>query len=545
MAQEFNSTKVKEENEQFRIIVKTYKGLEDVLAGELEAIGAQEIKALRRAVECTGDLRLMYLINLRCRTALKVLRPFYTFTAENPDELYENVKKFDWDSMLSAKNTIAIHSTLFSDNFTHSKFVTYRVKDAIVDWFADKYDERPSVRVTNPDFQFNMHIAGTSCTLSMDSSGESLHKRGWRKAQTEAPLSEVLAAGLIMKTGWDGNSDFYDPMCGSGTFLIEAAMIACNIAPGVYRRNFGFEKWSDFDADLFSELYNDDSHEKEFKYKIYGSDVSPEAVKIAEENIKNAGLSKYIVLDRRSFQKTEPFGKTGVLVTNPPYGERLKINDMKDLYGIIGERLKHSFSGFNAWILGYQDESFYAIGLRPSQKIEVKNGDLDCQFRLYELYDGSKKIHKEEERRDKKPHRKGNAEFQRDKDATAYEERLAFRRKNNPDEKDQRSEFQKRKHGGRSGDREKRPFDRDSRPDKRRSFDADDRSGKRKPFDRDARSDKRKSFEEDADKGKRKEYTGDDKWDRPEFKRKGRPGEAERRAEFDRRRGRGKGGQNK
>lgn len=491
MEQEFKyKNAVTNELKSFRIIVKTFKGLEDVLEEELRQLGADNIKPLKRGVECTGDLRMLYKINLRCRTALKVLKPIHTFEAKNADEVYDEIKKYDWDSLLGIKNTIAISSVVYSDFFAHSKFVTYRVKDGIVDYFSDKYNDRPSVRVSNPDFQFNLHIAGTSCTLSLDSSGESLHKRGWRKEQTEAPLSEVLAAGLILQTGWTGDSDFYDPMCGSGTFLIEAAMIACNIAPGLYRESFGFEKWSDFDQTLFSELYDDDSEEREFKYKIFGSDVSPAATKIAEVNIRSAGLGKHIDLETRSLQRTIPREARGVLVTNPPYGERLKLHDMKNLYSIIGERLKHAFSGFNAWVLGYQEESFFAIGLRPSRKIEVKNGDLDCQFRKYELYAGTKKIHKlvdqdgvDQELSEKKP----------------YERKPV-------DGSDDRKPFE-----GKSVDR--KPMD-GKRPEVvKKPYEKKDFAGGKKHFDR--RSDDRKTYDHKS----QDDVTGDEKpkkkhWDR-------------------------------
>ena len=273
--------------------------------------------------------------------------------------------------------------------------MSYKVKDAIVDFFNKEHGKRPSVSLTNPDVMFNIHISGTDCTLSLDSSGESLHKRGWREEQTEAPLNEVLAAGLLLLAGWEGQSDLYDPMCGSGTLLIEAAMIATNTPPGIYRQEFAFEKWNDFDSDLWQELYNDDTHEKSFEHRIYGSDVSKIAVNKATSNIKNSGLSKYIEVENTQIQNLEPKGEKGFIITNPPYGERLKVDDLELLYGIIGERLKHHFINFEAWILGYTDESFHAIGLRHRKKIAIKNGALDCQFRKYEIYEGSKKEKKQ------------------------------------------------------------------------------------------------------------------------------------------------------
>jgi putative N6-adenine-specific DNA methylase len=342
----------------------------------------------RRMVSFTGNTELMYKANLRCRTALRILKPISEFKAADADEVYEQVKKIKWDDFLSPDTTFAVDSVVFSDDFRHSKFVTYKVKDAIADYFNEKYGRRPSVRVVKPDLSVNIHIAHHQCTISLDSSGESLHKRGYRVAQTEAPLNEVLAAGMILKTDWRGNRNFIDPMCGSGTILIEAAMIALNIPPGIYRKEFTFEKWPDFDKELFDTLYNDESGDKKFKYKIYGSDISPQAIQIAEKNIKSAGLSKYIDLQVKPFQKYEEAPEKGILIMNPPYGERLALKDLAGLYQSIGERLKHVFTGYNAWIICSSEECFDNIGLKASEKIKLKNGDLDCEYRRYEIFDG-------------------------------------------------------------------------------------------------------------------------------------------------------------
>lgn len=379
--------------DSFKIIVKTLAGLEDVLANELHEMGLQGIELGRRAVICQGNLEDLYRINMQCRTALKVLKPIDEFTAQNADEVYEAVKSLDWEEYLDLNQSFLIDSVVFSSNFSHSKFVAYKVKDAIADFFMAKYDKRPSVGLSNPDIRINIHIAEDQCTLSLDSSGESLHKRGWRSGQTEAPINEVLAAGILLMAGWKGQCDFYDPMCGSGTFLVEALMIAKNIAPGLYRDSFAFEKWKDFDQDLLDSIYNDDSSEKEFEFNIYGSDIHPQAVKIAEENIKSAGFSKYITLTNEPFANVEPLGEKGIIVMNPPYGERLQMPGLNYLYETIGERLKHHFPGFNAWIISHKEECFNNIGLRPSQRINLLNGSLECQLRQYEMFDGSKKEH--------------------------------------------------------------------------------------------------------------------------------------------------------
>ena len=379
------------------MIAKTMAGLEDVLAEELIGLGANNLEIGKRMVSFEGDLALMYKANIQCRTALRILRPVYEFKAKTTDDIYKKVKAMNWFEHLTEDSTLAIDAITFSDYFTHSKFVAYRVKDAIADYFMQRTEKRPSVNVENPDLLINFHIAHDKCTLSFDSSGESLHKRGYRVAQTEAPLNEVLAAGMILKTGWRGGSDFIDPMCGSGTLLIEAAMIAMNVPPGIYRQNFAFEKWKNFNADLFETIYNDDSGEREFKHKIYGSDISSEAIAIAAKNVKNAGLDKSIDLKVMPFESyTEAPSENAILVTNPPYGERIKPEDLFGLYENIGERLKHVFMGYSAWILSYKKECFDKIGLKPSKKIQLVNGSLQCEFRKYDIFAGKKYPKKED-----------------------------------------------------------------------------------------------------------------------------------------------------
>ncbi|MEG1586112.1 MAG: THUMP domain-containing protein [Bacteroidales bacterium] len=380
------------------MIAKTFQGLEDVLAQEIIAIGGEEVEQGKRMVSFIGDKELMYKANLHLRTALRILKPIQTFTASNTDEVYEFLKTVKWENYIAADQTISIDSVVFSDNFRHSKFVTYRAKDAIVDYFQEKFGKRPSVRITNADLALNLHIAGHTCTLSMDSSGESLHKRGYRMDQTEAPLNEVLAAGMIMKAGWNGDKNFIDPMCGSGTLLIEAAMIATNTPPGIYRQGFAFEKWKDYDVEMFDRLYNDESGEREFNFKIYGSDISPKAISIAKENIKSAGLSKHIELTVMPFQQytEETAPENTTLIMNPPYGERISSRDILSLYEMIGSTLKHQFKGYDAWILSYREECFEKIGLKPSVKFDLMNGGLDCEFRKYEIFSGKLKDFKSE-----------------------------------------------------------------------------------------------------------------------------------------------------
>lgn len=375
-------------NPTFPMVAKTFQGLEDVLSEELISLGAQNVEIGLRMVTFEGDLELMYKANLCCRTALRILKPIIKFTASNSDELYDMVRDFDWDKYLSPDKTFAIDSTVNSSEFTHSKFVTYRVKDGIADYFNDKYGRRPSIRLNGADINLNVHIAGERVTISLDSSGESLNKRGYRVAQTEAPINEVLAAGIILKTGWRGESNFVDPMCGSGTFLIEAALIAANINPGVFRQNFAFETWPDFNKELFEELYNDDSQEREFAYKIYGGDIAQAAIAAARKNIKAAGVENMVELECKPFDQWTEAPDDGILITNPPYGERINPTDIAGLYKSIGHTLKFVFKGYHAWILGYKDEHFKEIGLKPSVKFPILNGSLECELREYVMFDG-------------------------------------------------------------------------------------------------------------------------------------------------------------
>jgi putative N6-adenine-specific DNA methylase len=376
--------------EKFRLIAKTFHGLEEVLAEELTNLGAEEVKILKRAVSFVGDKSMMYKANLHLRSAIRVIKPIVKFSASNTDELYEGIYNINWGEFISNKDTIAIDSTVSSDDFKHSKFVTYKIKDAIVDQFYQRTGNRPSVRMVNPTLRINVHIDRNTCTVSLDSSGESLHKRGYRVGETPAPLNEVLAAGMILLSDWDKKSTFIDPMCGSGTLLIEAALIAYNIPPGLYRKEFGFQKWKDYDEDLWDDIYNEET-EVDFEGNIIGADISDRAMKIAEENIRNAGLRRKIKLKVTPFQQFLPPNDEGVLITNPPYGERLKPRDLNGLYEMIGERLKHNFSGYDAWILSYSKECFNSIGLRPSRKITLFNGGLECKYQKYSMYKGKLK----------------------------------------------------------------------------------------------------------------------------------------------------------
>ena len=388
------------------MVAKTFKGLEEVLAQELIELGADEVQIERRAVSFKGDKPLLYRANFCLRTALRVLVKLKVEKIRGlevrgnrkkpEDQIYEIVKAIDWMQYMTVDNTFAIDATVYSELFHNSLFVTYRVKDAIVDYWNEKAGKRPNVNTENPDIRVNLHVGNDQVTVSLDSSGESLHKRGYRVATTEAPISEVLAAGMLKMAGWKGQSDFYDPMCGSGTLLIEAALMARNIAPGVFRKEFAFERWPDFDADLWSDIYNDDSQEREFTHKIYGSDASFYAIQQATKNVKSAGVANDIELKQVRMEElkpliSNPLTSHPLIMINPPYGERLASNkDMELLYGKMGTALKHQFTGATAWIISSNEAAMKCIGLKPSKKIRLLNGELDCQFNKYELFQGKR-----------------------------------------------------------------------------------------------------------------------------------------------------------
>lgn len=381
---------------EFELIAKTFMGLEQVLAQELTQLGANNVQIGRRVVTFTGNKEIMYRANFQLHTAIRILKPIAHFKAKSADDMYNEVSKIDWSLYIEKGKTFSVDSVVYSDEFTNSRFVTYKVKDAIVDQFRERTGTRPNISVTNPDIRLNIHVAEFDATLSLDSSGESLHRRGYRQESVEAPLNEVLAAGMILMTGWKGETDFIDPMCGSGTLPIEAALIARNISPGVFRKEFAFEKWPDFDKDLFDEIYNDESQEREFEHHIYGYDVDMKCVNTAKLNVTAAGLSKDITIAHQDFKDFKQPEEKSIIIMNPPYGERISTPNLLGTYKMIGERLKHNFMDNEAWILSYREECFRQIGLKPSIKIPLYNGSLECEYRRYQMFDGKMKSFREE-----------------------------------------------------------------------------------------------------------------------------------------------------
>lgn len=367
-------------------------GFEEILAKELRNLGAGNVEEGVRSVFFEGDTGFMYKANLCLRTAIKIVKPIHSFRVRDENDLYKKIYAMDWFDYLSTSTTFAIDATVNSENFTHSLYVSQKTKDAIVDKFRDTDGSRPDVDIKFPDVRINIHIQNDHCNVALDSSGRSLHQRGYRTATNIAPINEVLAAGLLLLSGWDGQCDFLDPMCGSGTLLTEAAMIACNIPANINRKEFAFEKWHDFDADLFEKIVDSSlKRTREFNHKIIGYDKAPSAVRKAQDNIVNANLSDYITVERKNFFDTEKFTDKHLhMVFNPPYGERLDI-EMEDFYTDIGNTLKRNYPGTDAWFITSNLEALKFVGLRPSRKIKVFNSHLESRLVKYVMYEGSKK----------------------------------------------------------------------------------------------------------------------------------------------------------
>ncbi len=379
------------------MIAKTLYGFESILAKELLDLGAMEIKEGNRMVSFVGDKGFMYKANLCLRTAIKILKPYESFKANSEQELYDNIKRLPWEKFLDVKGSLAIDSAVHSDIFTHSQYVALKTKDAIVDRFREKFGERPDVDLDFPDLRINIHIENNFCNVSLDSSGDSLHKRGYRSATNIAPINEVLAAGMLLMSGWDGQCDFLDPMCGSGTIPIEAAMIACNIPPNLNRKEFAFEKWSDWDEDLYEKIEESALKKvRDFHFKIKAYDKAPSAVMKAKDNVKNANLSDFIEIQQKSFFESEKENEGYLhMLFNPPYGERLEI-DIEEFYGKIGDTLKQNYPGTHAWFIATNFDAIKSVGLRASRKIKLYNGPLEGRLLKYVLYEGSKKKSKQE-----------------------------------------------------------------------------------------------------------------------------------------------------
>ena len=381
--------------ERFKMVAKTMVNLEEVLAEELRQMGALNVTPITRAVEFEGDMRLLYRANYCCRTALAILKPFAEFDANDDQELYDQVYRIRWEKILDVDCTFMIDSTTSGEVFTHSYYAALKTKDAIVDRFRRNFGKRPSIDTEAPDYKFNLHIRDNHVTLLMNSSGDSLHKRGYRQGVGVAPINEVLAAGLLKLAGWQCDCNFYDPMCGSGTMLIEAAMMANNIPAQYYRQRFGFMRWKEFNLGEWKSVKNEEDRKigsLDFEGEIWGNDIDEQVIQQCEKNLEYTKLHHDVMLHIGDFADQEPpEGKT-LIVTNPPYGERIKVEDLNAMYEKLGDTFKQRYGGdCDVWLITSDFEAMKHIGLHPSRKIPVQNGSLDCRFLHFELYDGSKK----------------------------------------------------------------------------------------------------------------------------------------------------------
>ena len=385
------STTIVKKEIMFPIIAKTISGLEDALAKELEDLGATDVMKLNRAVSFTADAEMMYKVNYACRIALRILKPLFHFEILEQKDLYEKIYEFPWEDYLDAEHSLAIDAVISYTVFTNSQFVAQRSKDAIVDRLRDKLGKRPSVDLENPDLKVNVHLFKDSCTVALDSSGQSLHRRGYRKSTGPAPINEVLAAGLVKLSEWDTVTPLYDPMCGSGTLLIEAAMLAKKMPAGYFREEWGFMKWRDFDPTLWAKVKDEaNAHISETCPRIHGSDRAERAIESARENLRFTNLYDDITLEVKSFEDSTPPFEKGFIISNPPYDERLQIEDSLVFYKMIGDTLKRKYAGYTAWLISSDLETIKFIGLRPSRRIPVFNGPLECRFVKFDLFAGKK-----------------------------------------------------------------------------------------------------------------------------------------------------------
>jgi len=380
----------------YQMTAKTLFGFEPLLEKELKNLGAMDVKPGVRVVSFTGDKGFMYKANLCLRTAIKILKPIKSFKVFSEEDLYKKIYNIEWEQYMNAQDTLAIDATVHSQKFTHSKYIALKSKDAIVDYFRNKTGTRPDVDLDFPHLRINIHIEDLYCTVSLDSSGQSLHKRGYKTATNIAPINEVLAAGMLLMSGWDGRSDFLDPMCGSGTILAEAAMIACNIPPNLNKKEFGFEKWKDWDVDLFEKIEESSLNKiRGFEHKIIGYDKAPSAIAKAKDNIKNANLDEFVTIERHDFFETEKNTEGHLhMLFNPPYGERLELLNLEEFYKDIGDTLKQSYPGTQAWFIVSNMEAIKNVGLKPSRKIKLFNGKLESRLLKYDIYEGTKKFKK-------------------------------------------------------------------------------------------------------------------------------------------------------
>lgn len=369
-----------------KLTIKTLFGFEDILAKEVEELGGEKIEKITRGVKCEGNPAFLYRANLSLRTAMKILVPIHAFYAKNEKELYDRMMDFDWSNFLDVDQTFAIDPVVFSEIFTHSKFVGLKAKDAMVDQYRNKYRRRPSIDTDNPDVLFNLHCANDYFTVSMDSSGAALNQRGYREDGHRAPMNEVLAAGMLTLSGWDKKTPLVDPMCGSGTILVEAAMMAMNMPPNMKRKDFGFRTWPEYSPILFNNILLElQSKVRKPQMDLTGIDVDENAVQLARKSLGKIGLRREVRIKTMDFRDFKPINDKGMIVTNPPYGERIG-DDILEFYKSMGDAFKNNFAGYDAWLISSNKQALKQIGLKDSERVKLMNGKLECDFCKYELY---------------------------------------------------------------------------------------------------------------------------------------------------------------
>jgi putative N6-adenine-specific DNA methylase len=373
------------------LLATTLYGLEKILASELETLGAGSVRVHNRAVSFAGDKAMLYRANYHLRTALRILKPLKSFPAGNENDIYREIRKLEWEKHLDTRSLLAVETVLLSKRYRHSGFVSQRVKDAIVDRFRERTGLRPSVDLKDPDLKINIHLTDSHCSVSLDSSGESLHKRGYRTQPYKAPLNEVLAAGMILLSGWEPGQVFMNPMCGSGTLCIEAGMMAGGLPGGYYRNGFGFQKWKDYDPVLFESVRKERYLSSMKEYRIFACDNAFPAIRAAQQNLAGAGMLGKVTLDRASFESWDTGQSAGILIMNPPFGERIEDEDLAGLYSSIGDTLKRNYAGFSAWVLSGNPSALKQVGLKPGKKLTLYNGPIECRYHSYDLYQGSRK----------------------------------------------------------------------------------------------------------------------------------------------------------
>lgn len=377
----------------FEMTAKTLQGLEALLVEEIKELGGKDVREGKRVVNFVGDRKLMYRLNYSSRLSMRILIPIHEFKFVDVNDFYDRLYNFDWAKYMDVYDTFAIDNVVYSSKFNNTQYAVYRFKDAICDYFVRNHRRRPSVNTIEPSVRFNLHVSEDTCHVSLDSSGNSLHKRGYRFSEGLAPINEVLAAGILQMTGWDKEQTLIDPMCGSGTFLIEAIMWARNIPASYYRQDFGFLHWKDFDKSLWDKVKKEeDDRIIPIKATIIGADINREVLRAVRVNLRRSKLHMDVKTLHTDFENFENTFEQGILLTNPPYGERIGKGEIEELYASIGTKMKHSFEGFDAWIISAPKENFKYIGLHPSEKITLFNGPLEGQLQHFELYAGSKKI---------------------------------------------------------------------------------------------------------------------------------------------------------